>query len=120
LLKKSVDVGYTTWRAGVNFRLIDVDNFYSFHDKEDRLVLGKNVGGVYSVLKSVVEPYSFDTWYKWDIIARGTSIRVYVDDVLKVDVADPDLVEGMVALATWNEAAYSSKSVWDDVLVRRM
>jgi hypothetical protein len=94
----------------VVFRYKDASNYYLLQLTETaRIGLYSRVGGTFSELgkpwpTQVMTP---GMWYHYEIVVQGTSIKVYVDHVLRIDVVDNSLPAGKIGIGAWsNSVAY--------------
>ncbi len=76
--------------VGIMFRVQDEDNYYrvTFSSLYNFIAVHKIVGGVESLVSSKSETYNINTWYTVKVIFFNDNIKVYVNDVLKLDVTD--------------------------------
>ncbi|MFA5134054.1 MAG: LamG-like jellyroll fold domain-containing protein [Patescibacteria group bacterium] len=100
----------TPQKIGLIFKAQDINNYYFFYLKSDRLTLEKKVNGVVSTLYQTFQAFNADQWYKIKISATGDSITLYLDDVNIGIAADNSLSSGSFALANMDTA-----SNFDDV-----
>ncbi|MGB7947904.1 MAG: fibronectin type III domain-containing protein [Candidatus Binatia bacterium] len=101
---------------GVMFRYQDQDNYYRFlWSKEGSLRrLEKQVNGRFSTLSEDVVPYNQGQTYELEIIAKGNTLRVRIDDSEIFYNVDSSLTRGTVALYT----CHNTGNYFDDVLVQ--
>jgi hypothetical protein len=109
----------TTGRAiGIVFRCQDSDNYYRFSmDRQHsyrRLV--KKVRGAVKVLWEDASAYDVGQSYHLEIVAAGTQLLGYLDDVLLFSLTDTDLQAGRVGLYCWaNHGAHFEALTVDSV-----
>ncbi len=77
------------------------------------IVLGKANGG-WSSLKTVAMDIVANQWYQVRVVAEGTSIKIYIDDMKtpKINFTDASFSSGSVGVRTYNAVTR-----WDDILV---
>ncbi len=107
----------TADRFNVVFRYIDENNYYLLEPSVDcvHIALFKKVEGV-SGFTELTSPrpsqeIAYGTWYHYKIVVKGDSIKVYVDDTLKIDESDFDLVAGKIGIGA---CALSAGTVYFD------
>lgn len=111
---------------GITFRLQDASDYYflsqGFGDNDAwYLRLQKVVGGSATTIAGPIDNQggaagqvnSETTWYNLKVELSGTSIKCYVDDVLKFDIADSTFGSGTAGLRLESE----KDSEFDNVLV---
>jgi F5/8 type C domain/Bacterial TSP3 repeat len=100
---------------GVMFRYKDSNNYYRFSwDKERsyrRLV--KRQGGVFTLLAQDAVPYVPGKAYQVKIVAKRTTLEVWIDGARIFSVADTSFAGGAIALYTWADQG----GYFDDVVV---
>jgi photosystem II stability/assembly factor-like uncharacterized protein len=99
----------------VNYRFSEAGR-YAIGLSEGSLSLTRTIfeNGVHTQLESLNMRFDKNRWYKIKIIGKGNSIRVYVDDVLKIDYTDDEpLLNGKIAF----ESHPDSRIRVDDVKV---
>ena len=84
-------------------------------DSTSSLVLGKADAGSWQELDRVDLAFTLSRWYRLKVVASGASIRVYVDEVLKIDATDASYDRGAIGLRTWR-----AEADWDNVTVSRI
>ncbi len=94
------------WQAGIIFRYQDIGNYYYWSVTGNTIKLIKVLSGVPSVLWSQSQISNLDTWYKLKVVAAGTSLKVYFNDILKVDQSDGSIVSGYLGFMGQNSAYY--------------
>ena len=122
VLKAEVRVKSTSGDAGVAFRVNDpgtgTDNYRGYYvgvASNSSLVFGKADAGRWQELDRVDLAFTLGRWYRLKVVASGTSIRVYVDEVLKIDATDASYDRGAIGLRTWR-----AEADWDNVTVSRI
>ena len=102
--------------AGVVFRYQDGDNYYDvmLDSATDAIRLEKKHNGSITQLSSASTTINLDTAYQLKVIAQESSIKVYLDNVLKIDTTDSTFASGKVGLKTYRAlASYDNVSVTD-------
>jgi hypothetical protein len=101
---------------GVMFRYQDHNNYYRFiWDREKRSRrLEKQVNGRFYTLSEDVVPYKQGQTYELEIIAKGNSLKVRIDDSDIFYDVDSSLTWGTVALYS----CYNTGTYFDDVHVQ--
>lgn len=98
----------------VSFGPDDYDGYYVGLDSENNKVeLGKANGSWHALISSPVD-IDVDRWYHIKLVANGTNIKVYVDNMLtpKIDYSDASFSSGSVGLRSWSTLAR-----WDNISV---
>ncbi|MDD5039799.1 MAG: hypothetical protein PHY34_01485 [Patescibacteria group bacterium] len=107
-----------TSRAGLFYRYIDANNYYSTYFTATNLYVSKVVDGVESILSSKIKSFSAGTWYKLAVTATGTTFEIYVNDMLELSSTDAgeSFSYGRCALYGANSAnlQYDSASITED------
>lgn len=102
----------------VVFRYTDESNHYLLEPSSDavHIALFKKIGGGYIELTSPrpLQNTTVGTWYHYRIVVQGPSIKVYVDNMLKIDVVDNSLTQGKIGIGS----LYGSVVYFDDVQVK--
>lgn len=102
----------------VVFRYADAANHYLLEPSSDQIhiALFKKVGGGgYQELTAPrpLQDTALGSWYHYKIVLQGPSIKIYVDNVLVIDVVDYALPAGKIGIG-----AYGGSTVYfDNVLV---
>jgi hypothetical protein len=103
---------------GVMFRYQDANNYYRFSwNKQNayrRLI--KRQGGVFKLLAKDTVPYVTGQAYQVQIVARGTTLEVWIDGVKIFSVTDTSFSKGTIALYT----SANQGSYFDDVVVKEL
>jgi hypothetical protein len=102
----------------VVFRYVDQNNHYLLEPSADQIhiALFKKVGGGGYIELTPTRPLQNTTpgtWYHYVIQVQGTSIKIYVDGVLKFDVTDTSLAAGKIGVGAWA----GSVAHFDNILV---
>ncbi len=103
--------------AGLVFRYVDSENYYSvlLDSAADRIILQKKRNGAARELTSTPTKIDLNTTYVVKVIAQGSSIKVYLNDVLKIDINDSTFSSGKVGLRT-----YRASTSFDNVAVENI
>ena len=122
VLEADVRVKSTAGSAGVVFRVSEpaagaygYRGYYAGIDADSSVVLGRADAGQWQELERAELAFAANRWYRLKIVASGTSIRVYVDDALKIDATDASYARGAVGLRTSDAAAD-----WDNVTLSKI
>jgi len=104
---------------GVMFRYKDKNNYYRFawdkNRKQQQLV--KKCNGSFTVLSTKSRiPYVIGRDYQVDIIAKGSTLQVFVDNALILQTTDSSLSSGSIALFSWANAG----SYFDNIVVQKI
>jgi hypothetical protein len=111
--------------SGISFRILDANNYYLFRQKFGDsgswdLDIQKMVGGSATDLQTIDNFGSGagqvddpNAWYTFKVVVSGTSIKGYVDDVLRIDITDSTYTTGTAGLWTWAQ----TDAEFDNVLV---
>lgn len=97
------------------FRYTDATHHYLLENSAyaPKVALFKKVGGGYIELARVDQPTNLNTWYQYRIVLHGSSIKVYVDDQLIIDLTDSSLPAGKIGVGAYSGSIYH----FDDVVV---
>lgn len=100
--------------SGITFRYNDANNMYWFRLSKDdnQLKLLKKQAGNWTVISSVPQSLSFNTWYTAKVVVNGTSIICYLDGVEKINITDTTFANGSIGFRSYN-----TSSLYDDVVV---
>lgn len=86
----------------VVFRYTDAGNHYLLEPSADsiHIALFKKVGGggYQELAPRPLQNTTVGTWYHYKIAVKGSSIKIYVDGVLKFDVTDSSLTAGKIGI----------------------
>jgi hypothetical protein len=87
---------------GVMARYVDDNNYYYVTLRNDNtLALRKLVNGSIVELATTPFPLTLFQWYELRLEAIGSSLRVFVDDELKLEATDTSFPEGRYGLAMY-------------------
>lgn len=78
----------------------------------DTVELWKVVNGTTTKIASASATINNSTWYNVKVVVNGTSIKCYLDDVLKIDTTDTSFSLGKIGVKMYDGLAY-----YDDVFV---
>lgn len=106
VFEASLKTASTTAKTGLIFRARDIDNYYFLYLKNNHLVLEKNINGAATVLRSSVQTYNPDIWYKLKVDAAGENISIYLNDNIITTASDNSFAAGLLALANESSVAY--------------
>ena len=107
------------FRNGVIARFTSSSAYYSLYLRHSTtggtkvIELNKRAGGSNIVLQTVSVPIVAGTFYKLTLDVDGTSIKGYVDDVLKVQATDADYAAGKAGFYNTGDTSYDDFSVED-------
>ncbi|CAM4290183.1 Pectate lyase [Paenibacillus tarimensis] len=104
-----------TNRAYVAGRYKDGNNYYAaslYNSSGGKLEIRRKAGGSSSTLVSKAYPLSAGVWYTVKLEMTGSTIKLYVNDVLELTATDSTLSSGGVGLVS-----YKTKTKFDDVVV---
>jgi len=90
---------------GLLFRYSDANHYYRFSMDSQRNYqrLVKNVGGTFSLLWENAAAYEVGRSYELTVVAAGSTLRGYLDDVPMFVVDDVDLPAGRIGLYCWGD-----------------
>lgn len=76
--------------GGIAFRMQDSDSFYmaAFSPRYDFVGVTKVVNGTHTSVFNKAYTFEWDTYYTFRVVYNHSSIKVYVDDVLEIDITD--------------------------------
>jgi len=101
----------------VVFRYTDAGNHYLLEPSADsiHIALFKKVGGgsYQELAPRPLQNTTVGTWYHYKIAVKGSSIKIYVDGVLKFDVTDSSLAAGKMGIGGYT----GSTAYFDNVNV---
>ncbi|MDT3428831.1 hypothetical protein J2Z22_004425 [Paenibacillus forsythiae] len=106
-----VKVGATNVRNGIVGRYADSNNYYFLILYNGNVLLNKKESGSTSTLQQTAFTADTSTFYELKLEISGTSVKGYVDGVLKVQATDSGLTAGKAGLYANGVASF------DDVLV---
>lgn len=92
------DVNIKAVAAGINFRVVDGNNYYMWQlsNSTNKLRLHKKVSGTFSVFKEVTSTFNLNTVYHVKIVASGSTISTYVGGNLIDTTTDTAFSAGKV------------------------
>ena len=108
----AMDLDRRIYLAG---RFTDSNNWYGaaiFNSTPIEIQIRKKVGGASSDIAQTSYPIEFGTWYTLKLEMKGSTLRMFVDDILQFEVTDTQFSSGKVALLVDR-----SDVSWDNVLV---
>lgn len=90
--------------------------YFGISSSAKRIELGKS-NGAWNSLKIVSMDIVQDQWYNVKIVAKGSNIKIYVDDmeIPKIDLTDTSFSLGAVGVR-----AYRARAVWDNISVKSL
>ena len=94
--------------ATVNFRYIDPNNYYAVElspGSPGTIALNKKFAGINTTLQTLSYPMKTGVQYTVDVTAEGPFLCVYINGVLELFVIDSSIINGQIALGTYNAAA---------------
>ncbi len=100
--------------AGLVFRYVDSKDYYSvlLDSAADRIILQKKRNGAVTELASTATTIDLSHIYTVKVTAQGSSIKIYLNDALKIDTTDSTFSSGKVGLRT-----YRASTSFDNVAV---
>ncbi|VBB48551.1 conserved hypothetical protein [uncultured Paludibacter sp.] len=108
------DAGLIFRASRFSFGADEYNGYYvGISSSAKQIELGK-ANGTWNSLKTVNMDIKTNQWYNVKIIAKGTNIKVYVDDMTtpKIDFVDASFASGAIGIR-----AYQARAVWDDISV---
>lgn len=96
-------------------RFTDSNNWYGaafYNSSPPRIQLRKKVDGSSADIADGTYPVELGVWYTVKLELKGSTLRMYVDDVLQIEATDTSFSSGRIALLVDR-----SDVSWDDVLV---
>lgn len=106
----------STWESGLNGQAETgkwPQNSYILQLRfSDANKLWKIVDNTFTEIESVSRTFDRDVWYDVQLVANGSSIKVYVNDEILFDVTDNSLTRGGIGLLHCNGPVY-----FDDLTV---
>lgn len=109
------DAGVLFRTEKLGFGADEYDGYYAGISVErNKIILGKANGG-WTSLKEISANLVADKWYQMRVEAKGTEIKIYVDDMTapKITFTDATYSSGAIGVR-----AYSSIARWDDLTVK--
>jgi hypothetical protein len=104
---------------GLMFRYKDKNNYYRFSwDNSRRLrQVVKKCNGKFTLLcMGGFVSYEVDRNYQVDIVANGTKLQVFIDNVLVLQAFDSSFSSGSIAMYSWANAG----SCFDNIVVQKI
>ena len=107
--------------GGVIFRVknasMGTDNYCGYYvgiSAEGYAVLGKSNGN-WTEIKKVMMPINKDVWYKMKIVAKGSNIKLFINDIILpvIDVENTSFSEGSIGVR-----AFEAQIKYDDIVVK--
>jgi len=96
----------------INYRA-DCERYFIGFNSTDIYLNKTYPCGSHFSLKSISEPHDINRWYKIKIIGDQGNIKVYVDDILKIDYTDSEpILTGGINLENLNGTVY-----YDDLVI---
>ncbi len=98
----------------LNYRFVDCERYFIGFYPEKVFLAKTKPCDTHATLVTVEETHDYNRWYTVEIIGSEGNIRIYVDEVLKINYTDSDpLLFGVIAFETLDD----SHAHFDDVLV---
>ena len=113
-VKSDGDAGLIFRASRLSFGADEYNGYYvGISSSAKRVELGKSTGAWNSLQIADMDIVP-DQWYNVKIVAKGTNIKVYVNDMVtpKIDYNDATFTSGSVGVR-----AYRARAVWDDISV---
>ena len=107
-----MDAGRRIYLAG---RFTDSNNWYGaaiYNATPTEVQIRKKVGGMSMDVAKATYPIAVGTWYTLKLEMKGSTIRLFVDGVLQLEMTDATFHSGKIALLVDR-----SDISWDDVIV---
>ncbi|HVE60110.1 MAG TPA: chondroitinase-B domain-containing protein [Pyrinomonadaceae bacterium] len=107
------------FRHGIIARFTNTSSYYSFYLRSTStggtkvIELNKRTAAGNNVLQTVSVPIAAGVYYKLALEVDGSTIKGYVDDVLKVQVTDTDYAAGKIGFYNTGDTFYDDLSVTD-------
>ena len=101
----------------VVFRYTDLGNHYLLECSNDgtQIMLYKKVGsGSYQELARESQGTVAGTWYHYEVVLKGSSIKIYVDDTLIIDETDSDLTAGKIGIGAFYSTTWPASTIYFD------
>src|SRR5262245_34387460 len=108
----AMDAGRRIYLAG---RFTDSSNWYGaaiYNGNPFEVQIRKKVAGTSSDVARTPYPIEMGTWYTLKLEMKGSTIRLFVNDVIQLEMADTSFAAGKIALLVDR-----SDISWDDVTV---
>jgi L-fucose mutarotase/ribose pyranase (RbsD/FucU family) len=107
------------FRHGIIARFTNTSSYYSFYLRSTStggtkvIELNKRTAAGNNVLQTVSVPISAGVYYKLALEVDGSTIKGYVDDVLRVQVTDADYATGKIGFYNTGDTFYDDLTVTD-------
>ncbi|NQX63310.1 family 16 glycoside hydrolase [Paenibacillus qinlingensis] len=113
---KMTSEGVGSSGAGLLFRYQNGNNMYYFqlNRASNQLKILKKQAGNWTILATVSQTLSLDTWYTAKILVNGSLVKGYINGEEKISVTDNSLGTGAIGFRSYNTAA-----LFDDTLVTK-
>lgn len=110
-MQRTGAAGSNNW-FGLAARYLDEGNYYYVTLRNDNTVsLKKLVNGAIFELDSATLTIANNTWYRVRFEAISNELRVYINDVLRLEAADDSHSSGQ-----YGPVMYKTAAVYDDIL----
>ncbi len=110
-LRRTATAGSNNW-FGLAARYRDDGNYYYVTLRNDNTVsLKKQVNGAIIELDSTPLTFATNTWYRVRFEAVGTQLRVYIDDVLRLEAVDASHPTGR-----YGALMYKTTTQYDEII----
>lgn len=113
-VKSDGDAGVIFRVSRASFGADEYNGYYvGLNSSSKRVELGK-ANGAWTSLKVTAMDIQPNQWYQVKIVAKGSSIKAYVDDMTtpKIDFVDASFASGSIGVRS-----YRAQATWDDVSV---
>jgi Tfp pilus assembly protein PilV len=97
----------SNWQTGIVFRYQDIENYYYWSITSGLMKFIKFSGGAPTILWTASQTFNTGAWYKLKVVTLGTSLKVYLDDVLKTDQSDGAFANGYLGFVGQNSVYYN-------------
>jgi hypothetical protein len=107
------------FRHGIIARFTNTSSYYSFYLRSTStggtkvIELNKRTAAGNNILQTVSIPISAGVYYKLALEVDGSTIKGYVDDVLRVQVTDADYAAGKIGFYNTGDTFYDDLTVTD-------
>lgn len=111
----------STYSTGIMFRASNVGsgtyNWQGYcaniRNSDNTVKLGKIISAAWTEIGTAAATISLNTTYKLKVVTSGSSIKVYLDGVLKIDTTDATYTSGLIGLRTSSASArYDNVKLW--------
>jgi len=108
------DGGIIFRASKLSFGADEYNGYYAGIGRSGYLVLGK-ANGSWHQLKSINLPITSGQFYQLRVVAKGSSIKVYLEDMVtpKIAITDTEFASGCIGVRS-----YSANTNWDDISVK--